>query len=76
MPERIALMKGKIAGVGKSKHGELDDEVEMGVGTKVMVTENLETDFDITNGSRGKIIAIILNSNEPTLPTVVCSREA
>ncbi len=42
MSEKIALMKRKLAGVGKSKHGELSEEVEMAVGMKVMVTENLE----------------------------------
>lgn len=36
----------------------------MAVGMKVMVTENL----DITNGSRGDIISIILNARESPLP--------
>ena len=30
-----------------------------------MVTENIETDFDITNGARSKIVSIVLYSDEP-----------
>ena len=39
--------------------------IEMAVGMKVMVTENLDTDLDITNGARGEIIAIVLHPDEP-----------
>ena len=34
---------------------------------KVMVTENLETDLDVTNGARGHITRIVLDPNEPDL---------
>ncbi|KAF9786963.1 hypothetical protein BJ322DRAFT_1052944 [Thelephora terrestris] len=34
---------------------------------KVMVTNNLQTDLDITNGARGVITDIILNPDEPPL---------
>ena len=34
---------------------------------KVMVTSNVETDLDVTNGARGEIVDIILHPNEPTL---------
>jgi hypothetical protein len=35
---------------------------------KVMVTQNVETDLDITNGARGTIVDIILDKDEPPLP--------
>ena len=34
---------------------------------KVMVTENVETDLDITNGARGEIVNIILDPDEPPI---------
>jgi len=39
------------------------------MGMKVMVTENLETDLDITNGARGEIINLILHPDEPPIPS-------
>jgi hypothetical protein len=36
-------------------------------GIKVMVTNNIETDLDITNGTHGEIIDIILHPNEPSI---------
>src|SRR5882762_9281874 len=32
-----------------------------------MVTENIETDLDVTNGARGEIVDIILHPDEPPL---------
>jgi ATP-dependent exoDNAse (exonuclease V) alpha subunit len=37
------------------------------VGVKVMVTNNIETDLDITNGACGEIVNIILDPNEPLI---------
>ena len=34
-----------------------------------MVTNNIETDLDITNGARGEIIDIILHPDEPPIDT-------
>lgn len=34
---------------------------------KVMVTENIETDLDVTNGARGEIVDIILDVDEPPI---------
>jgi len=34
---------------------------------KVMVTANIETDLDVTNGARGEIVDIILHPDEPPL---------
>ena len=39
--------------------------IEIAIGMKVMVTNNIETDLDITNGARGEIIDIILHPDEP-----------
>ena len=41
--------------------------LHIAVGMKVMITENLETDLDITNGARGHIVRIVLDPNEPAL---------
>ncbi|KAJ6471674.1 hypothetical protein DFH09DRAFT_1476501 [Mycena vulgaris] len=44
---------------------DLPNEVEFGIGMKVMVTSNLETDLDLRNGARGEIVDIILDPDEP-----------
>ena len=43
-------------------------KIEIAVGMKVMVTENLETDLDVTNGARGEIVGVVLHPDEPPLP--------
>jgi hypothetical protein len=45
----------------------LPDVVQIAIGMKVMVTSNIETDLDVTNGARGEIVDIILHHNEPPL---------
>lgn len=65
LTERIALLKRKVAGSGKSKHGELQEEVELAIGMKVMVMENLEMDLDVMNGACGTVVGIMLNLKEP-----------
>jgi ATP-dependent exoDNAse (exonuclease V) alpha subunit len=42
-------------------------EVKLAIGMKVMVTDNIETDLDITNGARGEIVDIILHPDEPPI---------
>ncbi|KAJ7028351.1 hypothetical protein C8F04DRAFT_886815, partial [Mycena alexandri] len=44
---------------------DLPHEIEIAIGMKVMVTSNLETDLDLTNGARGEIVDIILDPDEP-----------
>ena len=34
---------------------------------KVLVTDNIETDLDITNSAQGEIVDIILHPNEPPI---------
>lgn len=41
-------------------------EVKLVIG-KVMVMQNIETDLDLTNGARGKIVDIILDWEEPVI---------
>ncbi|PPQ93872.1 hypothetical protein CVT25_013581 [Psilocybe cyanescens] len=36
-----------------------------GPGMEVMVTSNIETDLNITNGARGKIVNTILHPDKP-----------
>ena len=49
----------------KKRCHDLPDMIELLVGMKVMVTQNVETDLDITNGARGKIVDIVLHPDEP-----------
>jgi ATP-dependent exoDNAse (exonuclease V) alpha subunit len=49
------------------RKSDLPEIVELAVGTKVMVTSNLQTDLDITNGARGEIVGIVHNEKEDPL---------
>ncbi|KAF4612702.1 hypothetical protein D9613_011752 [Agrocybe pediades] len=42
-------------------------QIEFAVGAKVLVTENIETDLDITNGARGEIVGMVLDEEEPPI---------
>ena len=44
---------------------DLPYQVDLSIGMKVMVTENVETDLDITNGARGEIVGIVLHQDKP-----------
>ena len=48
----------------KKNKQQLPVNVELAIGMKVMVTTNIETDLDITNGARGTIADIILHPEE------------
>ena len=50
---------------GKQNLRDSPYEIEVVVGMKVMVTNNVETDLDITDGVRGEIVDIILHPDEP-----------
>ena len=66
--ERYAVA---LRGQGQKKRqrrNELPEKIQLAIGMKVMVTQNVETDLDITNGARGTIIDIILDKDEPPLP--------
>ena len=57
--EQVALRTKKASG----RH-DLPWELELAVGVKVLVTDNLETDLDLTNGARGTIVDIVLHPDE------------
>lgn len=69
MEERyaFALRSGKREQQSRRRKGDLPDIVELAVGMKVMVTQNVKTDLDITNGARSFIVQIILHPDEPPL---------
>jgi ATP-dependent exoDNAse (exonuclease V) alpha subunit len=52
----------------RRKSNDLPSTVEVAIGMKVMVTANIETDLDLTNGARGEIVDIILHPDEPPIP--------
>jgi len=62
--ERYALAQ-RSSGDGRRKRKDLPETIELAIGMKVMVTSNIATDLDITNGARGTIVDVILNSEEP-----------
>ncbi|KZT28109.1 hypothetical protein NEOLEDRAFT_1030210, partial [Neolentinus lepideus HHB14362 ss-1] len=51
----------------RTKRKHLPEKVLLAVGMKVMVTSNLATDLDIANGSRGEVVKIVLDPEEPPL---------
>ena len=52
---------------GRRRRKDLPESIHLALGMKVMVTNNLQTDLDITNGARGIITDIILDPDEPEL---------
>ena len=68
--ERYALAARGTGGreCGKQQASQdLPEMIDIAIGMKVMVTQNIETDLDITNGAWGTIIEIILNPDEPII---------
>ena len=64
--ERYALAQ-RSSGDRRRKRKDLPETIELAIGMKVMVTSNIATDLDITNGARGIIVDVILNPEEPPL---------
>lgn len=64
--ERYALAQ-RSSGDGRRKRKDLPEAIELAIGMKAMVTSNIATDLDITNGARGVVTDIILNPEEPPL---------
>jgi hypothetical protein len=58
--QRLAIAHLKV-----DKTNRLPNKVELAVGMKVMVLENIATDAGLANGSRGEIIDIVLDPKEP-----------
>jgi PIF1-like helicase len=51
----------------KNQKGQLPRKVEIAKGMKILVTNNIATDLDITNGAQGEIVDIILHPEEPPI---------
>ena len=64
--ERYALAEQSTRD-GRRKRKDLPETIELAIGMKVMVTSNIATDLDITNGARGSMVDIILSAEEPPL---------
>lgn len=58
---KIASRTGKKT---QRRKGGLPDLVEVAVGMEVMVTVNVETELDVTNGARGVVHEVILDRRE------------
>ncbi len=68
LPERYAVESRNKTDTRRQRK-DLPRKVELAIGMRVLVTENLETDLDLTNGARGEIIDIILHEDEPAIGT-------
>ncbi|THU91722.1 hypothetical protein K435DRAFT_673567, partial [Dendrothele bispora CBS 962.96] len=66
MLERAAMARRKKT-EGRRQYKDLPDQIELVRGMKVMVTTNVETDLDVTNGARGEVVDIILDPEEPPI---------
>lgn len=62
--QAIAQKKGSGKRKGRKERGGLPNIVELARGMEVMVTYNVDTDIDVANGARGRIVDIILNEEE------------
>ena len=67
--EKYCLESHHIDRKGKrsTQAKDLPRTVEFAIGMKVMVTENIEIDLDLTNGARGEIVDIVLHPDEPPI---------
>ena len=70
-------LREKVAAFARQKNldsrqqkQDLPLTVQMAIGMKVMVTQNLITDLDITNGARATIVDIWLHPDEPAITDV------
>lgn len=61
--------RGSSAAKKKPHRGDLPRQVDLAIGMRVMVTQNVQTDLDITNGARGEIVDIVLHPDEPPFDT-------
>ena len=60
----VALRKHKNGFGGQQSNKDMPDQLSLAIGMSVLITENIETDLDITNGARGHITGIILHPDE------------
>ena len=50
-----------------NRKGLAPDDIVLAIGMSVLVTVNIQTDADLVNGSRGEIVDIILDPDEPLI---------
>ena len=62
-----AAIRGSGQGQQRHQKQDLPDAIEITIGMKVMVTQNVQTDLDITNGACSTIVDIILSPEEPVV---------
>jgi hypothetical protein len=62
-PEQLAVQHRQ--GSTRRAGDDLPESIELAVGMRVMVTRNLDTDLDITNGARGTIVDVVVEADEP-----------
>ena len=70
LAERYGVVNRSVHKGGRQRsrrNNDLPDAVKLAVGMKVMVTANIETNLNVTNGARGEIVDIILHPDEPPL---------
>ena len=65
LEERYAL--ASLPKKSRKRDKGLPEFIHLAIGMNVMVTNNLQTDLDITNGARGVVTSIILSPDEPPL---------
>ena len=65
--EKYAVYQRQINLDSTQRKQELPQTLQMAIGMKVMVTQNVITDLDITNGAQGTIIDIWLHPDEPPI---------
>ena len=68
--ERYAALLRQQGADSRQRKQDLLDIVRVACGMKVMVTQSVKMDLDITNGARGTIVNIWLNPDEPPISTV------
>ena len=57
-----------VSGRGRGERSKgLVKEIRLAIGMKVMVTDNIETNLDLTNEAQGEIVDIILHADEPLI---------
>ena len=65
--EKYAAYQRQINLDSRQRKQDLSQTLQMAIGMKVMVTQNVVTDLDITNGARGTIVNIWLHPDEPPI---------
>lgn len=66
LSEKFAIASKNSRGRGRQdERAGLPNLVELAIGMQVMVTYNVETELDVANGSRGEIVGIVLDKDEP-----------